>query len=274
MENQMDSMGRLPQPLKSSEASTQLPALNVSLLGTDFHKASDGEVVSKQLYRLAAVFGDPWGKDASLLRQMANEWLEALADMPAATVERGVSEWVKTGDRWPKPSDIRKSAERLVNDRVYRVSEARKIHERRLRPTEAMLAFSYQRSPLRSNRNWDEFLDTVHPTLEHNYFVDAHFGDFEHAIFVGSEFAAEWLNRNCAEAMEAHFGRKVVLMVEGAKRPSRAGTGRTNKEQDAAGLKTISEIGYFSPIGRTRSPSLRMADALRSSTVRYRPRMM
>ncbi len=213
MENQMDSMGRLPQPLKSSEISTQLPALNVSLLGTDFHKASDGEVVSKQLYRLAAVFGDPWGKDASLLRQMANEWLEALADMPAATVERGVSEWVKTGDRWPKPSDIRKAAERLVNDRVYRVSEARKIHKSRLKPSDNMLAFRYVPSPLRRNPAWDAFLDTVHPTVEHNYFQKARLGNFEHAVFLDNAFHAEWVVRNLFDDMERHFGRKISVQV-------------------------------------------------------------
>lgn len=189
--------------------STPLPALNVKLLGTDFEKSSDAEVVSKQLYRLAAVFGDPWGKNASLLQQMANEWLEALADLPAATVERGISEWVKTGDKWPKPSDIRKAAERQVYARVAKVSEERRVHERRLKPTEEMLAFSCRTSPLRRNKNWDRYLDTVHPTVEHNYFVNARLGDYEDIVLVDSSFQADWLYRNCSDALEKHFGSKV-----------------------------------------------------------------
>jgi hypothetical protein len=181
----------------------------VKLLGSDFEQPSDGEVVSRQLYRLAAVFGDPWGKNASLLQQMANEWLEALADLPAATVERGVSEWVRTGDKWPKPSDVRKAALRQVDARVAKVSEGRKIHERRLKPTEAMAAFHYRTSPLRRNPNWDRYLDTVHPTVEHNYFVNARLGDYEDIVLVDSSFQAEWLYRNCSEALEKHFGCKV-----------------------------------------------------------------
>ena len=212
-ENRTDSMGQLPQPGRSLAVSTPLPALNVKLLGTDFEKSSDAEVVSKQLYRLASVFGDPWGKNASLLQQMANEWLEALADLPAATVERGISEWVKTGDRWPKPSDIRKAAERQVHDRVVKVSAERKVHERRLKPTDDMVAFAYRTSPLRRYPNWDRYLDTVHQTVEHNYFVNARLDDFENVCLVESEFQAEWIRRNCSDALERHFGCKVAVRV-------------------------------------------------------------
>lgn len=211
MENKTDSLGQLPSLARSSETFTQLPALNVGLLGTDFQRVADGEVMSKQLYRLASVFGDPWGKDQTMLRQMANEWLEALADMPAATVERGVSEWVKTGDRWPKPSDIRKAAERQVHERVAKVSEARKIHERRLKPSDAMLAFRYIPSPLRRNSTWDAFLDTVHPTVEHNYFLKARLGDYEHIVVLDEQFHAEWVARNLGDQMERHFGRRAVV---------------------------------------------------------------
>lgn len=183
----------------------------MKLLGSDFARPSDGEVVSRQLYRLAAVFGDPWGRDKSLLQQMANEWLEALADMPAATVERGISEWIKTGDRWPKPSDIRKAAERQVNNRVYSVSNDRHIHERRLKPVGEMLEFLFTKSPLRRNSNWDRFLDTLHPTLEHNYFASARLGEFEHVVFLLSAFQVEWVIKNLSEKLERHFGRRVLV---------------------------------------------------------------
>jgi len=210
-ENQRDSMGQLPQLVKSSGGSMPMPALDAKLLGTDFVRSSDDEVVSKQLYRLAAVFGDPWGRDTTQIQQMANEWLEALSDLPASTVERGISEWIKVGDRWPKPSDIRKIADRQVQDRVVKVAFERKVHERRLKPTDAMLAFRYQSSPLRRNPNWDRFLDTVHPTVEHNYFVKARLGEYEHVVFVDNSFCVEWLHRNYSEALEKHFGRKVAL---------------------------------------------------------------
>lgn len=240
------------------DASTPPPALNVKLLGSDFAKPSDGEVVSRQLYRLAAVFGDPWGRDTSLLQQMANEWLEALSDLPASTVERGISEWVKTGDRWPKPSDIRKAAERQVHARVAKVSEERHVHECRLKPTEAMLAFHYENSPLRQNPNWARYLDTVHPTLEHNFFVKARFGDYEHIVFLDNEFRVEWVSRNCADALERHFGRRIALLVDGAPDTRKPSSGRVDREADAEGLRTISAIaaklGGFNP-GDTGSMS-------------------
>lgn len=194
-------------------ASTPLPALNVSLLGSDFVKSADGEVISKQLYRLAAIFGDPWGRNTSQLQQMANEWFEALSDLPAATVERGVSEWIKSGDRWPRPSDIRKAAERQVHERVAKVSATRSMHERRLKPTAEMLAYQCRSSPLRKNPNWDRYLDSLHPTAEDNYFVNARLGDYEHIVLVGTPFQADWIRRNCSEALEKHFGRKVSIMV-------------------------------------------------------------
>jgi hypothetical protein len=197
----------------SLAVSTPQPALNVKLLGNDFAQPSDGEVVSRQLYRLAAVFGDPWGRNTGQLQQMANEWLEALSDLPAATVERGVSEWVKTGDRWPRPADVRKAAERQVHDRVVKVSAERKVHERRLKPTESMVAFAYRTSPLRRNPTWDRYLDTVHQTVEHNYFVNARLGDYENVCLVDSEFQAEWIRRNCTDALERHFGCKVAIRV-------------------------------------------------------------
>ena len=251
MENQMDSLGQLPSLAKSSGNSTQTPALNVKLLGSDFEKQADGEVMSKQLYRLASVFGDPWGKDQTMLRQMANEWLEALRDMPATTIERGISEWVKTGDKWPKPSDIRKAAERQVHARVAKVSEERHVHERRLKPTEAMLAFHYETSPLRRNPNWARYLDTVHPTLEHNYFVKARLGDYEHIVFLDNQFCAEWVCRNCGEALERHFGRRVALLVDGSPDTRKPSSARVNREADAEGLRTISGIaakfGGFNP---------------------------
>lgn len=213
LEKQMDSMGQALQPGKSLAASTPLPALNVSLLGSDFVKSADGEVISKQLYRLAAIFGDPWGRNTSQLQQMANEWFEALSDLPAATVERGVSEWIKSGDRWPRPSDIRKAAERQVHERVAKVSATRSMHERRLKPTAEMLAYQCRSSPLRKNPNWDRYLDSLHPTAEDNYFVNARLGDYEHIVLVGTPFQADWIRRNCSEALEKHFGRKVSIMV-------------------------------------------------------------
>lgn len=191
--------------------STPQPALNVKLLGDDYQRASDGEVISKQLYRLAAVFGDPWGKNASLLQQMANEWLEALVDLPATAVERGVSEWVKTGDKWPKPVDIRKAADRQVHARVAKVSESRKIHERRLKPSDAMIAFRYESSPLRRDSNWDAFLDAIHPAAEQNYFIKARLGDYEHIVVLDDPFHVEWVVRNLGDQMERHFGRRVVV---------------------------------------------------------------
>lgn len=215
MANQIDSLGNLPSLAKSSGGSMPMPALNVKLLGSDFAQSVDSEVMAKQLYRLAAVFGDPWGKDQRMLQQMAGEWLGALSDLPAAAVDRGISEWIKSGDRWPKPADIRKRAEDQVHERVAKVSEERQIHPSRLKPTDDMKHFLYQSSPLRRNPNWDRFLDTVHPTVEHNYFANAKIGRYEHIIEIDTGFGLGWLIQNLGDKMAKHFGQRVILKLAG-----------------------------------------------------------
>lgn len=211
MEKQMDSLGQLPSPVKSSDNSTQTPALNVKLLGSDFEKQADGEVMAKQLYRLASVFGDPWGKDQTMLRQMASEWLEALRDMPAATIERGISEWVKTGERWPKPSDIRKTAMAQVERRVSRVSSERKMHERRLNPSKEMQAYTFRTASIRRNPNWAAFLDMLHPTVEDNFFAEARLGDYENVLYVPEQFHVDYIKNSLGQRMQDHFGARVIV---------------------------------------------------------------
>lgn len=181
------------------------------LLGSDFASPVNGEVMAKQLYRLAAVFGDPWGKDKTMLEQMANEWFEAMSDLPAATVERGISSWIKDGDKWPKPSDIRKRAQDQVERRVSKVSDEKNIHPRRLKPSEEMKNFMYQESPLRRNQNWASFLDTIHPSLEHCYFVKAKIGQFENEVELEYQFHVDYLNQLIGDKLQKHFGRRVIL---------------------------------------------------------------
>lgn len=191
------------------------------LLGADFVALCDRAVIGRILTRLVAGIGEPFGDSPEVMQLKAIEWFNALNDLPAKTVDDAVSEWIKTGTKWPKPAEIRKIAEAKLEVRVDQVSSERQVHHRRLNPTDTMKAFNYQTSRLRDNPTWRKFLDTIHPTQEHCFFAKAQMLRFASEIRVQSAFEADYIADKLGEALTAAFGRSVVIEYPGGTRFTR-----------------------------------------------------
>jgi hypothetical protein len=205
-----DSMGSL-SPARSSASSTQLAALDVKSLGEEFADLCSSEVIGKALVRLSSVFGEPFGRDRALMRAMANEWVEALGDMPAVSLDSAVAAWIKAEAKWPKPADLRRMARAHLDKRVDEAAEATGKHPRRIAPTEEMLKFAFKKSMLRLNPTWANFLDAIHPSYEHLFFSHAVMGEYAHEVKNLSKFEAEYIDGKWGDKLAEMFGRRVSL---------------------------------------------------------------
>lgn len=161
--------------------------------------------------RLAAVLGAPWGRDQQQARLMAAEWEQLLADLPAVTIDKAVTQWLTAETKWPKPADIRELAGAMVGKRVTEVSESRGIHEARLNPSEHMKGLTFRRSMLRLNPTWAQFLDSVHPTAEHCFFASLVMGEFAHELKNATEFEADYIREKYGDRLTKAFCRPVTL---------------------------------------------------------------
>lgn len=215
MDEQRDSMGAVAKPGMSSskDISTLGPSgLNAKLLGTEFERGSDSEIVHRSLYRLVAVYGDPWGADRSRARVLADEWQAALADLPAVVVDAAVTEWLRKNSKWPKPADIRTAAEDLLRRPIEAAAQRHGMHKERIKPSESMKGFAYAESPLRRHPKWGAWLNAQHPSAEHFYFSRAEFIE-PHEIFGLSEFEADSIREKFGRELTSLFGRPVGLGI-------------------------------------------------------------
>jgi hypothetical protein len=184
---------------------------SAKLAGTEFENSLDMEAVAKGLYRLGVVFGQPYGSDRDALRQLAVEWLAALSDMPPKMFEQGISDWIATEKKWPRPTDLRDKAGPKMGAAIFKAASKANVNKARIQPTGAMRNYPFMRSKLRANDQWDAFLDTLHPTEEHNYFVEAVFGRSSRSIKVINEFRENYIREKFAERMLKHFGDHVTV---------------------------------------------------------------
>lgn len=186
------------------------------LEGTEFSDALGRDDVAKGLYRLGVVYGQPYGSDKDGLRQLAAEWLSALADIPPGLFAQAITDWIATEKKWPRPSDIRDKSAHKVGAAAFKTASGAKVHTGRLQPVGQMLNYPYMRSKLRSDKRWADFLDSIHPTLEHNFFVEAMFAGSALTICVPFEFRRDQIVSKLGDAMFRHFGRSVVVKVDAA----------------------------------------------------------
>lgn len=184
------------------------------LEGTEFADSLGLEDVAKGLYRLGVVYGQPFGSDKDGLRQLAAEWLTALTDIPPTMFAQAITDWIATEKKWPRPSDIRDKSAHKVSAAAVRVGSGGKVHERRLQPVGQMLNYPYMRSKLRANKQWADFLDGIHPTLEHNFFVEAMFAGNSFSLSVPFEFRKDYMLSKLGDAMFRHFGRPIAIKVD------------------------------------------------------------
>lgn len=182
--------------------------------GTEFSDVLGRDDVAKGLYRLGVVYGQPYGSDKDGLRQLAAEWLSALADIPPGLFAQAITDWIATEKKWPRPSDIRDKSAFKVGAAAAKAGSGIKVHERRLQPVGQMLNFPYMRSKLRANKLWADYLDSVHPSIEHNFFVEAVFAGSSFSISVPFEFRKDFILSKFGDQMFKHFGRPIAVKVD------------------------------------------------------------
>lgn len=205
-----DSRGALS--LTTPTTATSQPVLNAKLLGTEFERSADREIVARIILRLAAVFGDPWGRDERSAKVMRGEWEIALADLPAVVIDTAVTEWTRTQTKWPRPADIRSIADRLLRAPIEAAAQRHGLHPKRIEPDETMKGFVFSESPLRRNPKWRQWLDGQHPSAEHFFFAKAQFIE-PHEIFGLTDFEADYIRQKFGRELTKQFGRAVGLGI-------------------------------------------------------------
>lgn len=205
-----DSLGALS--LTTHSTPTLAQGLNTQLLGTEFERSADREIIARVIMRLAAVFGDPWGRDERSAKVMRSEWELALADMPAVVIDSAVTEWTRAQTKWPRPADIRSIADRLLRAPIEAAAQRHGLHPKRIEPDDSMKGFAFSDSPLRRHPKWRQWLDAQHPTLEHFYFRKCDFIE-PHEPFGFTGFEAEKIRHDHGRELTAVFGRPVGLGI-------------------------------------------------------------
>ena len=71
---------------------------------------------------MTAIYGDPWGRDEALLREMKADWMEALRGCTDGELYEAGRRWIRDQDRWPKPSQI---LHMILDERPKRVKTYR-----------------------------------------------------------------------------------------------------------------------------------------------------
>lgn len=166
----------------------------------------------RTLVRLTAAIGEPYGRTSEALKnEMAREWAEALADIPARVLDAVTSDWIKSSDRWPKPANLRTLAEALIEKRVSEASSEFGVHRARIKPSVELRNFTATRSPLRVNPTWSSWLDSISPVVEHSMFASLTMGRFAHEVEGASKFEAEWISEKYGDQLFALFKRHVTF---------------------------------------------------------------
>ena len=209
-QHKTDSLGTLSlmTPTKVGHAH----GLNARLLGTEFERPADREIIGRAIMRLSAVFGNPWGTDDRSAKVMRSEWETALADMPAVVIDQAVTEWTRLHTKWPRPADIRSVADRLLRAPIEAAAQRHGLHPKRIEPDESMKGFAYSDSPLRRHPKWRQWLDAQHPTTEHFYFRNCDFIE-PHELFGMTSFEAEYVREKFGRELTHVFGRPVGLGI-------------------------------------------------------------
>jgi hypothetical protein len=243
-DQEQDSMGKLPSTFSRTAMSKHEPnARPENLLGTEFDRAADAEVVNRALMRLVAVFGNPWGADDKFAKVMRGEWQDALADMPAVTIDRAVSDWVRGNTKWPRPFDIRELADAHQRARAATAGAAHKVHPARIVPDDDMRAatFVLTKSALRSDQTWLRFLDLIHPMHEHYFFTDAKCRA-PHEVFGISRFVAEQIDKKWGKQLTDIFKRPVALSASKEFGANVTWTDEPYKPPTAEAIARVSEL--------------------------------
>lgn len=140
----------------------------------------------------------------------ARLWHTLVQTLPAEAFKRAMEFHGRTSTFFPKPAEIITAAQPHIEALGRAVANT--IHPRRLNPSEDMKGFVFKSAVgLRKNPTWSSFLDLLHPTHEHCFFVNAEMTQYAHTIKGLSRFEAEYIREKWGDALTAWFKRGVVL---------------------------------------------------------------
>lgn len=165
------------------------------------------------MVRLSAAFGDPYRNDDAMTRQMQSEWIKAIAGKSARAIEMATDHWIATKTKWPKVAELAEVSDRYLDQATKEISAARNLHPSRVKRPSECIEFNFKQSALRSNLTWYRWLDTKHLMVEHAYFADAQFTEWEHIITVDSAFVQDYISAKFGDELEKTFGRKVFVRL-------------------------------------------------------------
>lgn len=195
-------------------SSGELMPPQMTLIDQPFQRATNAKDVSKALIRLTAAFGEPYRNDEKLAQLMQVEWVRALDGRSAKTIELAIDYWIATKTKWPKVAEIVEQAEQYHEQQAQAAAARHDVHEARIKLPASYAGFTLRKSPLRSNYRWLRWLDKKHPMIEHSYFADAAFVDYEHQIAVNSGFAKDYILMKFSDELEKHFGRRISVRIK------------------------------------------------------------
>jgi hypothetical protein len=176
--------------------------------------ASVEEIQAKIIEPMRALFRVPFGiedPERALL-----EYVRALKNVPGHLLEGAWERVVSTAKKrdWPTISEILLATGYVSDAKARADIPADKLgglHASRVNPDPAMHAYAFYESSLRKDAIWSKFLDSIHPTAEHNFFVQVEQrGD---GIEVPNKFRQEHIVTNYGEAMKQFFGVVVPVRV-------------------------------------------------------------
>ena len=214
-----DSLGSLVRPPSNKQSTS--PSISTTKTASEIlAEPMSVRHVLVALGKLDTIYG---AKDMTPedLKLRVTLWYDACRHLPPTVFLAAISDHIKNSQFFPKPSEIIDNSKASL-DMLDSVSskEARtkadalggKVHEARLRPPKDP-TFLLQMSHLRSNQNWQRFLNGIHPTAEHFYFVDCKMGQYEHELEGLSPFAKDYIHDHWAGELYEVFGRSVVLKL-------------------------------------------------------------
>lgn len=144
-------------------------------------------------------------------------WLAACGHLPGEVFQRACGGHIKASKFFPRPAEINTLADKPLDALQFKADveaheTAKKtgLHPDRLKPPQ----FAMERSGLRTNAIWADFLDTIHPAHEHHFFANAKFGEFAHIVRNFSKFEVEKIWEKFGGQLAGMFYNDPVLIPD------------------------------------------------------------
>lgn len=176
--------------------------------------ASTDEIQAKIIEPMRALYRVPFGIEDP--ERALVEYTKALKSVPGHLLDGAWERVVATHKKrdWPTISELLMATGHTEAAKVRAeipADRAVTMHPSRVNPPPELRLVSLLESGLRRFPEWEKFMDTVHPTAEHNFFVQAE--KTNSGFEVPNEFRREYITNNYGEAMKAHFGTHVFVSV-------------------------------------------------------------